>query len=703
VPRGALALAEPRGGGGFLPILDALIDKRPEAPDIIEFIFSDAYLDRPILFPRQATLLKLIFLQTELFTQYDYDVIGEWSEGFRLPDPERIAALGPDDVLRYEGNNGISPDVLDRVAINQAEGRPWFREVDAVIGRRGSKGLLGALCGSYVLWHYLLMGDPQKVHDVDRDKQLACFVYAAKKDQAKVNQWKDLVDVIVGGPCFTPFIPRGQPTAETLKLNSPADEQKRLKRLRRGIITPPEPTFLIQPKESTVTAGRGPAAFMQFYDEMAWIVSAVAKATAEEVYGSATPALDQFGVDAFIYAGSSPWQMMGQFYENYCHALEVDPDTRRPVYPEFLTVQLTSWDPYRDWERAHRIERTPISLDLSSYHVLGDGTGKRFAKKSKPVQGYDDKMRRLEKTNPETFAVERRSRWATAQDAYLNPERVDAMFGPWNGKPLSMQARGLLSRTYAAHGDPSKSGANFGFAIAHTEGPDARGLMHVVFDVIHAWRPGDFEPDGEGMLPQVDYLVIGEDLKGYIRAFMPETLTFDQFNSVQTIQSLKSFVVQAQLPKRVSIWERTATYEQNWKVAEVFKAALNMGLVHAPDHELGREELKFLQEKNRRVDHPTSGPVQTKDVADCLMICTYALIGSQMATYIKDALGGGLRGASQEGGFPLSTQQKAQQAVDGRGGQGGKAAGGGPARGRGLPIQGTQRGPRHRGIPRRRR
>lgn len=44
-------------------------------PDPLEFITSDAYLRRRI-YPRQGTLLKLIFARTDLLTSYDFDVIG---------------------------------------------------------------------------------------------------------------------------------------------------------------------------------------------------------------------------------------------------------------------------------------------------------------------------------------------------------------------------------------------------------------------------------------------------------------------------------------------------------------------------------------------------------------------------------------------------------------------------------------------------
>ena len=647
---------------------DEQFDLSGEVPDIIEFVVSDKFLNRPLLYPRQATLLKLIFLQTELLTDYDYDVIEEWTNNFSLPSPDRIAALGPDDSLHYEGYDGIVPDVLDRIDLLRERGHRWFREVIGVAGRRGSKGYIGGIAGAYVLWHYIRKGNPQGHYGIAQDKTLAALVFAAKKQQATDNQWKDLADVITGAPCFARRIPKGQPQTEMLRLTAPNDKKRERDLKSRGIIQPPQPSFQIEPKEATKVSARGPASCILFFDEMAWVVKEVARASAAEVYGQAKPSLDQFGKDAFVYAASSPWQMTGQFYTNYLNALEVDRETFEPVYPEYLTFQLASWMPYQDYERAHEIERVPITYasPKTSFHFMGDTeewkegeyAPRKFKQLKNSIQEYDDAMRREERANPETFKVERRARWATIQDAYLRPEKVEAMFGrSWTGETLTMQNVGILSTTYVAHGDPSKSGANFGWAIGHIEGPDERGLMHVVFDVVKAWRPQDYDNN------EIDYIEIESEIKGYISAFNLEEITFDQFNSVRTIQELQRYARETPLPKRATIEERTATKPQNWIEAETFKGALNLGLVHAPEHELAQQELKFLQESNGRVDHPTSGPVQTKDVADCLMAVTYKLIGGQMDLYIKDALKGTHTGGALQGGTTETTRRQSDSSV----------------------------------------
>jgi hypothetical protein len=203
-------------------------------------------------------------------------------------------------------------------------------------------------------------------------------------------------------------------------------------------------------------------------------------------------------------------------------------------------------------------------------------------------------------------------------------------------------------------------------------GLDDRGLPHVVFDLIHSWQPQDYD-GGE-----IDYQLVEEDIYDWAVKFMPSELTFDQFNSVSTIQTLRRRLAGTQMPKRVVVDERTATAPLNWKTYETFKTAVNMGLVHGPYHELADLELQFLQDKGtNKVDHPTAGPVQTKDVADCLAIVVYELIGDQMMSFLGKQLSDLPLGANAPGGInPYQGQSEdALSALSGFG-RGGQPGGG---------------------------
>lgn len=960
----------PEGASDPFKVWEWFFGFQETVPDIMEFCISDRYLNRPNLYPRQATVLKIMFLQDELFTQYDHDVIGEWIQSFQDSSDEQGI-----------GNNGTQPDIYERIAICKAEERPWFREVLAVCGRRGSKGHIGGIAGSYILWSYLAKGDPQGYYGVDRDKRLGALVFAGKKEQAKANQWKDLTNIILGAPCLagetqvvtfdgvkeigscagttqrlmtvggkwvdapirsfgtqslmkivlrrnsvtktifaTPehrwfvvygnrsavgsrtaerrtdqlrpghklaftlprsmatrgvepspfgiaqgfvfgdgsdkgrgsygqfFPPKDLPMVEyfpkaslswrgkqggsgarwstpshypyffkelpdrdeasnylygwlagyfaadgcvskegqvtiasasrknlefvqnlatqlgigtysirlqkknggskgnnadpsyvlgfmgttlsseffclshhrenfvvaqnreridhpgwkvesvevtdrveevfcaevpethafvlegfiltgncfspyisnslgqSLTVYAPQDFARMLERRGRGIVSEDDmATFEIIPKESTTMAGRGPASFLQMFDEMAHVVNSGANRSAEEVWDSSTPSLDQFGKDAFIYEPSSPWQKLGQFYTNYQRSLELEEDGS-PVYPEMFMFQLTSWDIYKDWEKANDLKVWPDGI--------------RFTPLRGPIQALDDQMRRLERANPATFAVERRSHFAASLNAYLSEARIADIWKPWPGDRNNIQQdAGLLSTLYRAHGDPSQSGANFGWGIAHVEYPpldiDDRGLPHVVFDKLHAWIPGDFEGH------EIDYDIVRGDIMNDIDAFIPDIVSFDQWNSIATVQALRKHVANKAYPKSVMIEERTATGPLNWRTYETFKTALGLGLVHGPFFELADLELTFLQDLGNKVDHPTSGPVQTKDVSDVMAIVVMELIGDAMAAFVGKTLSDLSMVASLQGGvsspFPGRPSEGAHDALSGFG------------------------------------
>ena len=51
------------------------------------------------MFPKQVTLLRLIFLETEQMTAYDLDTIEDWRQGFQ----------------RHRDVYGVQPDIWQRV------------------------------------------------------------------------------------------------------------------------------------------------------------------------------------------------------------------------------------------------------------------------------------------------------------------------------------------------------------------------------------------------------------------------------------------------------------------------------------------------------------------------------------------------------------------------------------------------------------
>jgi hypothetical protein len=304
------------------------------------------------------------------------------------------------------------------------------------------------------LYNILALGDPQGHFGIAPTKQLKGLVFAGNEQQARTNQFADLVTMATHAECFEGYLDPRTTNSSSLGLFTPHQ-------LAQG--APERPGLVLESKQSTALGGRGPSSFMQHFDEFAHSTGAGSTSTSQEIWQAATPSLAQCGPWAFIYEGSSPWAQDGQFFENYQRGLQVDPITHEPANPDILVIQLPSWAPYVDADRGAEIEMWP------------EGP---FFEPAAPIIECGAALARVEASDPDGFAVEYRAHWRTHHDAYLRKDQVAAIFAPWQGQTLETREHGVLSCRYVAHADPSRSGANFGLAVGHAETVD--GLTHVV-------------------------------------------------------------------------------------------------------------------------------------------------------------------------------------------------------------------------------
>jgi hypothetical protein len=396
---------------GFSPLVMMEAYSGLPVPDPVTFALSEQWLNKPRLYPRQVTLLKIIFLRDDLFTDYDRKVIDEWRQMFadtNPPDPE-----GKRLEIQFSAQTkGIQPDVYERIKWCREHGRRWFAELILAVGRRGSKGFISAIAMAYVLWHYLAKGNPQEFYGIDQSKAMEIMIFAGKKDQAKRNLWADLHAVITESGCFTGSMGRNFINANLVELLSvwaPYDEIRLRKQAAKGIVAAKDmATFQILPKESNPLAARGGAGFIVGFDEAAHVKTTGITREFGEVYNAARPALDQFGTDGFVCLPSSTWEMTGRFFELWVQSLQNDPvKPGEPMFPNKLMLQLSSWHPYEDWEIAQDIPLFPEGFkgDNGEYE---NEPHPRLRQLRGPIQAYDEELRKEEQANPDTFAVERR-------------------------------------------------------------------------------------------------------------------------------------------------------------------------------------------------------------------------------------------------------------------------------------------------------
>lgn len=612
---------------------------------VIDFAMHKSFCGKR-LYPRQRTLLKVIYLETWNMSDYDWAVIDDWSAGFARRAPE-----------------GVQPDIRDRMAILQERGYDHFPHVEAVLGRRASKGTTGGVLGAERMSWMFSLGSWQDHFETEPGANGYLTVVATNMTQAMRFQFNDVRQTIERCRYLQPHISTSK--EDYLSIRTPADRAQIAEmKLAKIPIEREIASLRALAMSSNSASGRGGANFTLMFDEFAhMIVGTGGKQSSEEVYSAYIPSTDQFKKDSLIYIPSSPFTQVGQFYELYQQGtvlvpryyerggryefaemnarqagIDIDPEEailRHTANPEMLVIQLPSWALYKDWEISH-------TMDYNNFPLrTGARPGPPFKGAIQVPPEQSERMRLLELSNPEKFKVERRGQFAEVMDAYLNPLKVEEMFvAPSWREALYPQDYGRFDRVYIAHADPGRTNANFAFAIAHTEPapPDSHGEVwpHVIFDYLKVWKPADY-PDHT-----IDYVQVGEELHDILRRYRStDKLSFDQWNSAGFIAQLR----QAYSPA-IRIVEEAFSEKVNQKRCEMFKSALNLGWVHCyPDDffnngtSLLEVELKFLSEVNGKVVKQDFGPVTTKDLADCVMTVTTNLLHDQLNRWAAKMMG----------------------------------------------------------------
>lgn len=617
---------------------------------IAEFAESYEFCGRQ-LYPRQRLLLKLIFL--EELTDEEEAVLNLWEAG----------GTGGREIV-------ISPFMRERTQYLRDNGYPHFREVVMVGGRRSSKGFLTALCLAKKVYDLVQLQDPAKYYGIDSDKPIMFSCIAAAQQQAKEAQYTDFAGMVNSCNWLNKHNHIGKMQELEFSVYTDTDKRKLAawKRQGRSVL---KDTATIRGNALPANARtiRGNATMAYVFDEFAHFMQGESDQSDSEVYASAEPSLKQFGRAAMIFCNSSPYAKTGKFFERFEEAMATNNGS--PLSNLIFTLQFPSWAMYEGWwaDPLYKGARKCVvtSPDWEPFERKEDS--------ELPFFTVDDQQgilieRNQEQSDPTKFKVETRGQWSEVVDAYLNPAAVDRMYeGRPNvdGKtytPLKINTTdSTYEYQYRAHLDPSSTTAGFGFALAHVEELSIQGRteQHVIFDIIKRWNPRDFQDE------VIDWNTVIEEVLFVADIFRPTEITMDQHNSKYPIQT-----IQRELRLRgigeVHVYEKTANIQGNWNRAEVFRTALYRNLVHAPsytpvypDLHHSSEELKYLQEirtaRVPRIEKQDSGPVTTKDMADCIMEITEALIGNTIAREVRGEMASSLRSGAM-GGYGIGRDEQ---------------------------------------------
>lgn len=613
---------------------------------IEEFCESEEFCGKR-LYPRQRLLLKLIYL--EELSGKEEDILTYWING---------------------GRNGseinLSPFIRERIQHLREENYEHFREVVLVGGRRSSKGFCTGLAMAKLMHSTLQLQDPGMYYGIDPDKEIYFSCVAASQDQAKKYQYSDFSSTVSGCGAMIQHITKVHELEFSVQTDSDKRKLDNLKRQGKKIGRDVSKLrgVALAANASTI---RGSATIGIVFDEMAHMMNeGESSQTADAVYEAAIPSLAQFGKDAMIFANSSPYTKLGKFYERYEEAMKLDDERKSAAAPLMMAMRFPSWALFEGWQD------DPLRRFRKCVTVSPDWDPEAKTEDGRAYHSPDDRdaiviAREEERQEPEQYKVERRGQFAEVIDAYLRPEAVDQAFAGlpeltdagevvYHPIPTNWGNPSYMYR-YKAHLDPSSTTAGFGFAMGHIEVLENEfgQSNHVVFDIVKRWAPKDF-PEGV-----VDWEIVLDELMLYIELFRPYEVTFDQFQSHAPIQALNR-QIRDKGWSGIRVYEKTATAQNNWHRAEIFRTALYQGVIHVPhdthDTEYAELELKYLQQVNTsgrfpRVDKQEIGPVQTKDMADCMMEVVEGLIGNIMAREARESLGFMPPGFGAPGGFNI--------------------------------------------------
>jgi len=610
--------------------------------------FCEKFCNRR-LYPRQRTLLKIVFL--EQLDDYDNSVIDEWEES---------TARG--------GEVTLAPKLRDRIQWCRDNNYDHFNQIILVGGRRSSKGHITGAAIGYKLYLQTLLDNPGAHYGIDLDKDIYFNVVAQNEEEAIANQFSDAVNWLLECKPLTDQGLINNVLAKTISVYTPYDKQRLMKlEAQHGNVGKDLAKLKVKAHGTNSRALRGQAVIGLVLDEMAHLLAGESRLADAQVYEAAMPGVRTFGRDGIVFLNSSPYTKVGKFHELYSQALELDPpDIGNPKYPDMFMIQMPSWELYRDWEKDPEIR---ASQGLPEHKWIG---AVMEAPELDPVIAQE------ELRNPDSFKVEYRGQFAEVVDAFLNPEMVDRMFDPSFtkqklGKYLDTTWTSSGYTMYLGHMDPATVNDNFAICIGHKEEITLEDGMiepHVVLDLVHAFYPTDFENH------TIDWLQVMPVIEDLLNNFRPFQFTSDQFQSTYPLQELRSRLMERGILETV-LFEETATQSKNFNRAMNFKAALNLGRIHCPhpdftvrdleamatdkDHksigqtnkrslDLLRLELKMLQQKpNNKIEHQDIGICRTDDIYTAISHVVHNLIGDSINNQLMNKVGmefGGYQGYS---------------------------------------------------------
>jgi len=489
--------SEPKDNFGRM--LDLLISEAKaslsdrKVVDIIEFCESEKHLnllgqDPPLqLWPMQRIVLKMFYRGTR------------GNEHLKLTGPEEdlLKEIAKSEEFDYDEALGFE-QVIDKYKRGIL-----FTHLLMVMGRRSSKTTLVSIIAVYEAYKLLETpeGNPQKYYKMAPDKSIYILNVATNEQQALYPLFAEIESRISRSPYFQDKVNHDHSRKGKLYLLTDNDKRENDERIKRGMKVLIEGSVVLMSGHSNSDSLRGHATICLLFDEFAHFKTSSGVSGGDGVYSALIPSMKQFGSDGKIILLSDPLGKDGFFWKLFQMSQKKvwDEATKTDKYPhdEILAIQLPTWrmNPTKDLSY-EELSKTELPRDPTSFHT---SYGARF-------QGV-------------------------AGSKMFDPDKVETCVDYTRTESMKPDSRCI----YYIHLDPATTSHNYALAMVHKEttshnfGPP---VIRVVLDKLKFWAPTSSGPINIGNVEK--YII------ELCQTYRVEKVTFDTFQSAQTIQNLRS-------------------------------------------------------------------------------------------------------------------------------------------------------------------
>jgi hypothetical protein len=549
------------------PLLDAILEINQSNPilnqnkkeddkkivDIMTFCEDPIYLDLPSSNLKMWLPQKIILKSFYMGTRGNENIKLNKDEWQWLYDNSKHEER---DGVTYEKNIN---EVIEKLLKKEKEGFN-FTELHLCVGRRGTKSILSSIISAYEAYKLLTIGegDPHKFYGIPNGEDIHIINVALSQDQAGT-----LFGMIRQRLMDAPFFRNRIANATTTEIRLYTDNDLKKKK-KQGSVLDVKGSVVILCGHSNPDTLRGKSAVLILFDELAFYDES-GKTPGSAFYNALEPSIKkfkQFG-DARLVEISSPNSMVGIFYDLFKNAKTAN---------HVLSFQMPTWC---------------VNKDI-------------------PYEALTDERKR----NPESFAIEFGAQWAKSgtYGTYFDSGLVDKCIR----FDLTPHRRPMPGFNYYLHVDPASGGDRYvAVLVAKERYTNHLGKKRIRVRLANVWI---WEPQpGIG----IEFSKIDREIMQICNIFHPISVSYDQYNSKQSVQLLRSHGVNT----------IETSYNRGFK-QKIYQNLRDM-MSYYPEPELWLyDDVRLILEMKALKKRPTQrgisivvdkhGDTKTDDIVDCL-------------------------------------------------------------------------------------